>query len=299
MNKKILLPVVKFRSPETHPDKSHAVPAIIVKMQDFLRENGQLNMSAIQNIRDAGGLHKYLKGAGHIILSPIMPDRLLLKIDYQIYVSLIEELGPDRYITPDGITYNGFIKYSRNQIELILDITSKLLDRFPEYTPIGLVKGCDLSQMDFHLDNLLERGITQICLHAGDFLYKESGYSSDRIVGFTRYIREKVPYMMVYGVGSKHYFRRFHYADVYVTNSHYMQAFNHKRIQGTKWVNFKGKPTKEIVMKNFDYLRRLAEGQCDNRDLTEWVPNTPVITMAEPIPNNTVIKTRILKIPGV
>jgi hypothetical protein len=290
MIKKVLLPVVKLRSPETHPDKSHAVPAIVVKMQDFLRENGQPNMSAIQKIRDAGGLHEYLNGAGNIILSPIMPDRLLLKIDFQTYVSLIEELRPERYITPDGITYSGFTKYSRNQIEIILDITSKLLDRFPEYTPIGLVKGSNLSQMDFHLDNLLERGITQICLHAGDFLYRESNYSCGQIVDFARYVREKVPYMMVYGIGSKQYFRRFHFADTYVTNSHYMQAFNHKRIQGAKWVNFRGKPTKEIVMKNFDYLRRLAEGQGDIRDLNEWVSSTSIIPTAEPIADNTAVK---------
>jgi len=252
-------------------------------MQEFLRENGQLNMSMIQKIRNAGGLHQYLNGVNQVILSPIMPDRLLLKIDFRTYVSLIEELSPDRYITPDGITYSGFIKYSRNQIELILDITSKLQDRFPELTPIGLVKGCTISQMDFHLDNLLERGITQICLHAGDFLYKESVYSCDQIVDFARYIREKVPYLIIYGVGSKHYFRRFHHADAFVTNSHYMQAFNHKRIQGAKWVHYKGKPTKDIVMKNYCYLRRLAEGQNDTHELTHWMPCAPAITTAGPI----------------
>lgn len=290
MTKKILFPVVKLRSPATHPDNSHAVPAIVVKMQEFLRENGQLNMSAIQKIRHAGGLHEYLNDAGHIILSPIMPDRLLLKIDFQTYVALLEELSPDRYITPDGITYSGFIKYSRNQIEHILDITSKLQDRFPEHTPIGLVKGCTLSQMDFHLDNLLERGITQICLHAGDFLYKESVHSCDQIVDFARYIREKVPYLIIYGVGSKQYFRRFHHADAFVTNSHYIQAFNHKRIQGAKWINYKGKPTREIIMKNYCYLRRLAEGQSDIQDLTEWIPGTSLVTTAEPIIDNTAIK---------
>ena len=296
MVKKYLYPVVKFRSAVTYPDKSQAISAIVVKMQDFLRENGKPKTSAIQKVQHTGSLHEYLGASGRIILSPIMPDPLLLNINYDTYAYLIEALQPDKIITPDGITYSGFIKFSRNQIDHILGITELLLDRFPECTPIGLVKGCNLSQMDFHLDKLHELGITQVCLHAGDFLYKESNYSRDQIIDFARYIREKVPFLMIYGVGSKHYFQRFYFADCYVTNSHFMQAFNHKVVHGATWVNFKGKPSKEIIMKNFEYLRRQVEYQNGVLDLSEWMTSTSPVKPNEKIADNTALASSIMKI---
>lgn len=271
MRKRFLYPAVKFRSEETHFDKSQRIPAAIVKMQDFLCANGRPKKSALQKVERAGSLHEYLGLSGRIIISPIIPDPLLLRINRDTYSYLFEALRPDEFITPDGITYTGLTKLSRDQIEHILGITEFLINRFPECDPIGLVKGSNLSQMDLHVDKLLELGITRVCLHAGDFLYKDSGYSKDQIIDFARYVREKVPFLMIYGVGSKHYFRRFYFADCFVTNSHFIQAFNHKVIRGVKWVNFKGEPTREIVMHNFEYLRNLVEQPSDVRELTEWV----------------------------
>jgi hypothetical protein len=296
MKKKFLYPAIKFRSIETHLDKSQRIPAVIVKMQDFLCANGKPKMSALQKVERAGSLHEYLGVSGRIIISPIIPDPLLLRINCDTYSYLFEALQPDEFITPDGITYSGLIKRSRDQIDHILGITELLINRFPECTPIGLVKGCNLSQMDFHVDKLLELGITRVCLHAGDFLYKDSSYSKDQIIDFARYVREKVPFLMIYGVGSKHYFQRFYFADCYVTNSHFIQAFNHMVIRGVKWVNFKGKPTREIVMHNFEYLRNLVEQQSDVRELTEWMPVNVPENFNDPIIENASLDARITKI---
>ncbi len=286
MNKKSLFPVVKLRSPITYPDKSQTNSAIVIKMQDFLRKNGKPNIYEMRKVDHAGSLHEYFGTSSRVILSPIMPDSLLQNIDYNTYAYIIETLRPDQYITPDGITYTGFTRYSRNQINHILAMTEKLLNRFPELTPIGLVKGSDLSQMDYHLDNLHDLGITQICLHVGDFLYKESIYSRDQVCYLARHIREKVPYLIIYGVGSKHYFRKFHFADAFVTNSHFIQAFNHKTICGVKWVNFKGKVSREIIMRNFEYLRKLAEGRNDGCTIFDWVPCATAVKTNEQIPDN-------------
>lgn len=290
MDKKYLCPVVKFRSALTYPDKSQAIPAVVVKMQDFLRENGTPKVSAIRRVECLGGLHEVLDYSGRVILSPIMPDSILMKINFETYAYLIETLQPDQYITPDCTTYTGFAEDSRNQIDHILEITIKLLDRFVDSAPIGLIKGSNLSQIDFHLENLLELGVNQFCLHAGDFLYKGSKHSKNQIIDFARYVREKVPYLMIYGVGSKHYFQRFNCADVYVTNSHFMQAFNHRVICGATWRNFKGKPTKEIVMRNFEYLRRIVEGQRNQWDLTTWMPNKIAIEMNGPYGDNAALE---------
>lgn len=297
MNKKYLYPVVKFRSAVTHPCKSEDIPVIVVKMQDFLRENGKPKLSAIKKIEHAGSLHEYLKFPGRIVISPIMPDSLLLNIDYDTYAYIFEALQPDEFITPDGITYNGYVNLSRTQIDYILYITDRLMKRFPEKPAIGLVKGCNISQMDFHTDKLRELGITKICIHAGDFLYKESKYSQDQIIGFARYIREKVPFLMIYGVGSKYNFQRFYFADCYVTNSHFMQAFNHKTIHGVRWVDFKSEATSSIVMKNYRYLRNLVERQNDVRDLSEWMTAVPQRAIPdESITENVSLDPRILKI---
>jgi hypothetical protein len=296
MDKKFLYPIIKFRSAETYPEKSQEIPAVVVRLQDFLQENGTPKTSEIQKVQRVGSLCEYLNFTGRIILSPIIPDSILEKINYDTYVYLIEALQPDQYITPDGPTYFRCTKVSRNQIELILGMTGKLLDRFPECIPIGLVKGSNLSQMDFHLDNLLELGLTQICLHAGDALYKEPHYAKDQVVDYARHIREKVPHLMIYGVGSKHYFRRFYFADSYATNSHFIQAFNHKVIRGATWVTFKGEPTREIIMQNFDYLRRLVESQNDIRKLSAWITVKSEAKSSERIAENTTLDRRILKI---
>jgi hypothetical protein len=275
--KKYLYPIVKFRSAETYPDRLHDVSAVVVRMQEFLLENGKPNLSALKKVERAGSLHESLDFSGRIILSSIMPDRILLKINYETYEFLTDILQPDQQITPDGITYSEFIKLARSQINHILGITEKLLNHFPEIIPIGLVKGSNLSQRDFHLDKLLDLGISHICFHAGDFLYRESDYSKDQAVRLANYIHEKVPQLTIYGVGSSLNFHRFNFANSFITNSHYVQAFNHKKICGNNWVNFREKPTKEIVMNNFEHLQRVVNRTNSQRDFTEWTAVTDPI----------------------
>jgi len=75
-----------------------------------------------------------------------------------------------------------------------------------------------------------------------------------------------------------------------------MQAFNHKVIRGATWMTFKEKPTKKIVMQNFDYLRRLVESQNDVRELSEWSPVSSKFKSSQHIAENTTLDQKILKI---
>lgn len=270
-NKKIS-PILKLHEKITHPDRSQSIPFSIIKMEDFLCSNGKLNSKIINDIKSAGGLREYLESSNKIAFSPIIPDDILGNMNLESYKVLFDEYQPEYYLTPDAPTYLGCEKKSRSKINQILDFTSSLIKIYPEYTPIGLVKGSNLIQMDFHTDQLLnEFSITHFCLHVGDCLYKTPIFAKDLIVDCGRLLSEKVPHLMIYGVGSKHYFQRFHFADSFATNSHYIQALNHKKISGATWVNFKGAVTREIVNQNFNYLRRLVEHTEGIQELTSWL----------------------------
>ena len=266
-------------------------------MQELLLIDGKPNVRLIQEIKASGGLHKYLDYFGCIILSPIMPDSLLKLINFDTYEYILEELKPDQYLSPDGSTYNGFISYSHDQIKQILELTEKLVVRFPDITIIGLIKGCTLKQMEYHLERMIELGINKFCLHAGDFLHNGSKYSKSQIISYAREIRKKVPYLMIYGIGSKFYFQRFHHANAFVTNSHFIQGFNHMVICGVTWTNFKGEVTNEIIMKNFGYLQNQVEVQDNQCDLTKWISCLSDAKMGEST-IRIVVENKMMKVLG-
>lgn len=297
MQKKSLIPILKLREKITHPDRLQRIPLSIVKMEELVLANGKPDMKFIGEIRGAGGLREYLKTSSKLIFSPILPDSTLGGMDFEVYSILFTEFQPDSYITPDAPTYTGCKKYSRDQIDIILELTEKMIKKFPECNPIGLIKGSNFPQMDFHSDKLRhDLGLSQFCLHAGDCLYNSPKYAKDRIVDYGRSLAEKGLDLMIYGVGSKHYFQRFHYASRFATNSHYMQAFNHKVVQGSTWTNFKGDFTKKIVMKNFNYLRKLVENPNDGQEITVWMAEAADTKQPNKISEISTVDQRILKI---
>jgi len=274
MQKKSLKPIIKLRSDITYPDRSQHIPAFIVKIEELVLSNGKPNMRMIQDINDAGGLHEFLDTSGQVIFTFIMPDWLLERLTLDTCFYLFDEFQPDFYITMDAPTYAGCLRYSRNQIDLVLDHTVKMMRWFPDSVPIGLIKGGNFDQMDFHSHELRELGVTEFCLHAGDCSHDAPIYAQDLIVDSGRALAERVPQLMVYGVGSKRSFQRFHFANSFATNSHYIQTFNHRVIQGSTWTNFKGDFTKKIVIHNYEYLRRLVELKSDVREISEWASKT-------------------------
>jgi hypothetical protein len=296
MPNKSIIPILKLHEEITHPDRAQNLPSCIVKIEDLLLANGKPNMRVVREIQDRGGLREFLDTSSQIIFSSIIPDLLLERINLDTYRYLNEEFQPEFYITPDGPTYSSCEKYSRDQIDLVLELTAKLMRKFPASTPIGLIKGCNFAQMDFHSDKLQELGVTQFCLHAGDCLCNAPIFAKDLIVDCGRSLAEKVPDLMIYGVGSRHYFQRFHYAKSFATNSHYMQTFKHQVIQGATWRSFKGDFTKKIVMKNFNYLRRLVELQSDTQELMAWVIDASNNECPDNVAEISSIDQRILKI---
>ncbi|MGP8255073.1 MAG: hypothetical protein ACLQMU_05245 [Methanoregula sp.] len=287
---------MKLHEKITHPDRAQNLPSCIIKIEDFLLTNGKPNLRVIHEIRDSGGLREFLDTSSQIIFSSIIPDPLLERINLDTYRYLNEEFQPEFYITPDGPTYSSCKKYSRDQIDLVLELTAELMRQFPDSTPIGLIKGCNFAQMDFHSDKLRELGVSQFCLHAGDCLCNAPTYAKDLIVDCGRSLAEKVPDLMIYGVGSRHTFQRFHYAKKFATNSHYMQTFKHRVIQGATWTAFKGDFTKRIVMQNFNYLRRLVEQQSDTQEITAWITDASNDECSDEVSEISSIDRRILKI---
>jgi hypothetical protein len=293
---KSLIPILKLRERKTHPDRSQHIQSSIVKIEELICSNGKPNMRMVQEIKDAGGLREFLDTSSRIIFTFIMPDYLLDRLKMDTCNYLFEEFQPDSYITMDAPTYAGCEKYSRTQIDLLVNHTAKLMRKFPDYIPIGLVKGCNSAQMCFHAFKLRELGVKQFCLHAGDCSYSAPIYAQDLIVDCGRSLAEKVPYLLIYGVGSKYHFQRFHFANSFATNSHYIQAVNHMVIRGTTWTNFKGKFTKRIVMENFNYLKRLVEKQGSTQQITKWVSEAVDNKQVDKFAGTLTLDRRIVKI---
>lgn len=254
---RVLLPVVKLGEQKTHaPWMDSACPGLVVKAEELLARSGLETNPAFRRISHAGGLGPFLGFTGNIVLSSIMPDRALRGLEQETYANIINTLKPTYYITPDAETYFGEERQSEKEIERILNQTKYLLDACQQSRPLGLVKGCTLAQVDMHVDGLTYLGVSQFVFHAGDYLSRGSTRALDTARLFARHINRKVPWLLVYGLGSERHLRRFNFAQGFVTQSHFVNAFYGKRSVDGLWLPFRGGVTRSIIMQN---LRGIEE----------------------------------------
>lgn len=258
---KFLLPVIKLHEKRTHPpwDGCH-FPGLIIKLDDLITKNGKQTNSLFNKIEKAGGLHDYLDFSGKIVLSSIMPDKAIAGLPLEKHAEIINSLVPDYHITPDGETYLNEKALSDYEIKRMLKWTKYLIINCPEVTPIGLVKGSCLSQIDDHIDGLSDEGIELFAFHAGDFLFRSNKKSIQKAILFFSEIRKRVPWLMVYGIGSDKYFRTFCDAYCYVTQSHFIQAFHGQEIGESSAAFDSDLESRELIIKNLRSLEALMIG---------------------------------------
>ncbi len=275
---KSLIPVIKLAEPITHaPMKEAHCKKVVVKLQDLLSKNGKAFNSRFNSIVAAGGLHNFLGFEGEIILSTIMRDYAIFGCTSSTYVDAVNLLGPDCYFTPDGETYEGERFTSQSEINRVLEETNEVIRNCPGSRPIGLVKGSNAWQVTNHALVLREFGVRQFALHAGDFLCRGNEQAIFRALQYGKLIKQNVPSLLLYGVGSLRHFRKFFFADAFVTQSHFVQAFNGKRFDGVRWKHFNGNPTGEIVLNNFRNIEQsLEELSLNSGGLKKWVAETEV-----------------------
>jgi hypothetical protein len=168
---KDLFVVVKIDEPLTYePWREVNCAGVVVKAQDLLSPSGQRTNKFFDRIKKAGGIHEYFGCDIDVILSSIMPDKMLEGFSVQSYADMIDALQPDSYYTPDGETYLGEEWLSQLEINRVSADARYLIRSFPNIKPIGLVKGCNIHQIDDHTNYLRRSGISHLVFHTGDYL---------------------------------------------------------------------------------------------------------------------------------
>ena len=162
------------------------------------------------------GLHDYLDFDGRILLSTVMPDELIDRLETRDYFRLINDLKPDATMVPDNYTYTDVPLYqSWSQTIRLVSFANDFLKLD---TPlIGLVKGANLCQMDWAVRKQVEMGYSSLAMPAREL------FEEERLDEFLPYVlstlkrsfRRKNGFeFLLYGVGA----RLWEYKDISYSN---------------------------------------------------------------------------------
>lgn len=223
---RVLIPIIKLSEPKTYrPWEKVDCFAVVIKAEHLLSSDGKRTNKYFDKIQTTGGVHKFLGYEGIVILSSIMPDKTIYGFSAEAYAKMIYVLRPDFYLTPDGETYLGETEISGLEINRMVDDTKSLIKSCPYSHPIGLVKGCNIEQIDSHTDQLLNLGLSRFVFHAGDYLCRGTSCVTNKAIAFASAIRKKVPWLGIYGIGAMKSLKNFSFADGYITQSHFVNPF--------------------------------------------------------------------------
>jgi hypothetical protein len=255
---KFLSPVEKLGEDKTHaPWEACACPALTVRLMDIINESGKSEKPIFKKIIKKGGIHAFLGFDGNVILSSIMPDKAIYGMTPERHAEIINAIKPNYYFTPDGETYTNEPNLAGAvEIPRMLEESKVLLDKAKKSEPIGLVKGSTLEQIKSHTDSLAKMGIKDFVFHTGDFLAGGSNSEIDKAKTFTKEIRRQARVLLLYGMGIN--FKNFWWADGFITQSHYINAFYGQEMTDGRWVN-NGNETanRKTIMANLEKLEGL------------------------------------------
>lgn len=223
-----IIPTIKLREPNTHnPWEFVDCESTVIKVMDLVTVDGRKTNAIYDTIVDSGGLHAYFDWHGPFILSSIAPDKTIRGLDSELYSDIISSIGADYYLTPDGETYlndNSILSFL--EIDRVVEETKSLRDSLPSIPIIGLVKGTNYDQIGFHINQLLELDIEQYCFHSSEYTRNNNYVSVGMGQRNFEYVRNQVPYLISYGIGSRRSIRQYQTADAFVTQSHFTYGFN-------------------------------------------------------------------------
>ncbi|MFH1311508.1 MAG: hypothetical protein ABIH65_03830 [Nanoarchaeota archaeon] len=225
---KYIIPVIRLDNLSSLlPARAMNCDKIVVRAQDLLSKKKALSNYLFYRIKHCGGIHNFLRKFGYggcIILSFIMKDELLEKINETILCDLIEGLKPDYYTTVDCESYDKDMPHSKRQIVEACRKTINLMRLCPEYKIIGHVKGCNERQIISHFHLLEKLGIKIFLLHSGDFLRHGDKNQIQKVKYYAGLIKKKDNIVLLYGFGSQKRFEEFSFVDGYITYSHIVNA---------------------------------------------------------------------------
>jgi hypothetical protein len=221
-----LIPIIKLSESKTfRPWEKVNCDGVVIKAQHLLSADGKRTNRVFDKIQSVGGIHPFLEYEGIVILSSIMPDKTIYGFSAEAYAEMIDALRPDFYLTPDGETYLGESEISAFEIIRIVKDTEFLISSCLYSYPVGLVKGCNVQQIDSHTVQLLNLGLSRFVFHAGEYLCRGTSYITNMGITFASAIRKRVPWLGIYGIGAMKSLRSFSFADGYITQSHFVNPF--------------------------------------------------------------------------
>jgi hypothetical protein len=150
------------------------------------------------------GLHDYLGFDGKILLSTVMPDELIDRLETKNYFRLINDLKPDATMIPDNYTYTDVPLYqSWSQTIRLVSFANDFLK--PDTPLIGLVKGANLRQMDWTIRKQVEMNYASFAIPAREL------FEEERLDEFLPYILSTLKRnlskngfeFLLYGVGAR------------------------------------------------------------------------------------------------
>lgn len=251
-----LIPIVKIGSEKTyHPQYVIPCNTYVVKIQDLLTSTGKKFNAHFEEITNNGGFQAFFNDNCRIILSSIMPDKRIAGCSPIKLLSLIQATKPNLIITPDGETYCDEVRRSKYVMEKSLNSIDFLLDNNTKSDQlIGLILGSNFRQVEEYISELKDRKISKFCFHAGDFNFRRGLLSKRLALDYARFIRQHVPYLMIYGGGSRRFFQNYYFADAFVTQSHYVAGFKHKKISRNGQKKYDGEISWEFIMNNLSEI---------------------------------------------
>lgn len=271
---KALVPVIKLTESSTYAPWEHIdCKTVFVRMQDLLKRNGKTFNETYAKINEAGGFHNFLKCGRKIFLSTIMRDRTLFGCSTDMYIDIIRSLKPDYFMTLDCETYEGEINLAKNELDRIIQESKEIIVKCSNSFPIGLVKGACSSQIQDCSRELSAMGAKHMIFHTGDFLCRGNDLLIEKARQYARIIRANCETLALYGIGSQRHFRKFYFADAFVTQSHYVNGFYGQEFFGGSWRPCSAKVDGTLIMRNLREMNKSLEGLNKNNQggLMQWV----------------------------
>lgn len=149
------------------------------------------------------GLHDYLGFNGKILLSTVMPDEFIDKLELKDYFRLIENLKPDATMIPDNYAYTDVPLYqSWSQTIRLVNFANDFLKL--NIPLIGLIKGANLRQMDWAVRRQVEMGYVSFVMPARELFEEEmlDYFLPQILLTLKRSLRNNFDFLL-YGVGVK------------------------------------------------------------------------------------------------
>lgn len=163
----------------------------------------------------SNGLHDFLGFNGRILLSTVMQDELIDRLEKDDYFRLIKDLRPDATMIPDNYTYTDAPSYQSwsQTIKLVL-LAEVFLDL--DIPLIGLIKGANLRQIYESLKREIEMGYVSFAMPARE-LFEQNllDYFFPFVLSMLRKFKISKDFeILLYGVGRKLRYKKVCYSNL-------------------------------------------------------------------------------------